>query len=185
MALRASRRLNRATPKGGVNDFWESSISTTTSIPGAESGTVLNSTESAGAHKLAKGFRFDDIQEHFVARPSANLAVLETEAAIAAVLACGGCGVTEGGRVAHTVDRTSVSVDECGELAAEVLPSMCKVSYSLARQGLNTVKSRHPSCRRFLAWQQFWRVERVCTVGATICGTQFKTEVEIWVVSPA
>lgn len=70
---------------------------------------------------LEKGVHFVDLQEHYEERSPTSLEVLETEAAIAAVLACS----TYGDKAPHTDSRTK---DVCGELAAEMLSTLCKAS---------------------------------------------------------
>lgn len=82
---------------------------------------VTGTWADGDAGGLEKGGNFTDLEEHYEERSAPNLKVLETEAAIAAVLACGSC--EDSGPPTDT--RTK---DVCGELAAEMLPALCKAS---------------------------------------------------------
>lgn len=102
MALRAMRRWRRAANTG--------------------SDPRHGSTERTGngVGSVERGIRFNDLQEHYEQRSQRNIEMLETEAAISAVLACGTPGDVG-------VNGDPRNEDVCGKLAADMLPALCKV----------------------------------------------------------
>ncbi|CAM9965703.1 unnamed protein product [Laminaria digitata] len=136
VALRALRRAKRDEPLEGDGEMCEppASVATAVSAAAADAPAVTvgtgagSSASSTTIRDTTLSIELADLEEHYNLRPSRERSLLETEAAIAAVLASGGCadvdaeGVGEGGR------NLQPGRGVCGALAAELVTALFKVS---------------------------------------------------------
>lgn len=75
--------------------------------------------------------KLDDLDEHCTLRPSRERSLLETEAAIAAVLASGGCADVDAKGVGGRRRNDQPGNGVCGSLAAELVTTLFKVKRRL------------------------------------------------------
>lgn len=142
MALRASRRAKRCKSEVKNEPFVSSSNMTPSPSSCSESGSGL--AYAIGADSNHWGTCVGDLEEHYLKRPARNLNLLETEAAVTAVLAydCGGCGGagkdTEVTGVGSDDKNTRQASSACAELAAEVVVTLCKASCPTACSSSST-----------------------------------------------
>lgn len=133
VALRAFRRANRGEPPNNVYDDDNDSADALRGVP--------QSIQTAGAVARGAGCcvtpavggdavwstGLGDLQSHCVDRPPRERGLLETEAAVAAVLACAGGGCADVG--AHDCDGEGgvARPRQCRALAAGVVSALFKV----------------------------------------------------------
>lgn len=142
VALRAFRRAKREGTLKGSSEAVNptSSIATAaevaTSAPSAGTRFCISSTNSGDDRMSTK---FSDLQEHYTTRSARERDVLETKAAIATVLASGGCAdVDTDDRSGERGSNTSAQ-EVCEALAAELVTALFKVRNKL--HGRRTVGS--------------------------------------------
>lgn len=134
VALRAFRRARRGEPPNDDNDddddddVLRSVPQSTQTAEAIAPGADCCVTPAIGCDDVWS-IGLGDLQSHCVNRPPRERDLLETEAAVAAVLACAGGGGGGADVDAHDCDgKGSVArSSQCGALAAEVVTALFKV----------------------------------------------------------
>lgn len=160
VALRALRRAKQYELLEGGGESCEppTSVAIAVSASSADAAAAADaSTVTAGAgtgssvsstvvRDTTLSIKLADLDEHYTLRPSRECSLLETEAAIATVLASGGCEDVDtegvGGRERNLQPGSGV----CGSLAADLVTALFKVK-------------KRPCGKGFVAW--FWRSKRL------------------------
>lgn len=119
VALRAVRRARREEPSKSVEGFAKPSA-----LSAAASETAAPSLGDVSGELCV---RLGDLQEHYRARSLWQQEFLETEAAVAAVLARGDCMHISPDDEAAREGSGSSGQEPQGHLAAELVTSLCKV----------------------------------------------------------
>lgn len=145
-ALRAVRRAKRDELLAGGSGTCELPTSATTAVSAAatdaDASTVIIGTDAGSivtstmVRDSTLPIKLDDLDEHYTLRPSRERSLLETEAAIAAVLASGGCADVDAEGVGGRRRNLQPSSGVCGSLAAELVTALFKVKEKALRQRL-------------------------------------------------
>ena len=147
VAMRALRRAKQDEMLGDEDEMCKPPTSVATAV-----SAVATDATDADAHAVTVGtgagssvsstmvrdttlsIKLADLDEHYTLRPSRERSLLETEAAIAAVLASSGCADVDAEGVGGKERDLQPDSGGCGSLAAELVTALFKVKRRLCGQ---------------------------------------------------